>query len=131
MAEGVKRILVAEDNLAMGNVIRYGLSRAGYDVTLARCGQAAWELLREHDFDLFVFDFQMPGMTGGELCERIRKEARFERTPVIFLTAKALELDRAHYMDELSVDAIISKPFSPLELTKTVESLLAAAAAEA
>ncbi|MHC4176558.1 MAG: response regulator [Planctomycetota bacterium] len=131
MTEEVRHILVAEDNPAMGIVIRHSLRQAGFEVTLARCGQTAWESLREHDFDLFVCDYLMPGMTGGELCQRMREDSRLARMPVVLLTAKALELDTTLYAEELSVNAIISKPFSPQELTRTIENLLVVAAAGA
>ena len=67
MIDQHKRILVAEDDIAMGGVIRFNLQKAGFDVTLVRSGKAAWELLEQADFDLVVSDFQMPEMTGGEL----------------------------------------------------------------
>ncbi|MHC4399570.1 MAG: response regulator [Planctomycetota bacterium] len=123
-----KRILVAEDNTAMLGVIRYVFQKAGFDVTPAKCGESAWSFLSENDFDLVVSDFQMPGMTGGQLCERMRNDPRHAETPVILLTAKGLELDRSYYYDVLSVSAIMSKPFSPRELTQTVHNCLAAAA---
>ena len=122
-------VLVAEDNPAMRGVIRFALEKAGLEVTIAKCGQEAWDLLSELDVDLILTDFHMPGMTGGQLCERVRQDARLERIPVILLTAKGFELDTTHYMDELAVSAIIPKPFSPRELTRTVKNCLAVKAA--
>ena len=126
--EQVKRILVAEDNIAMGGVIRFNLQQAGFEVTVARCGQTAWNLLTDRDFDLVVSDFQMPGMTGGELCERMRNDARLARTPMILLTADGFELDAARMRDELAMSTIMFKPFSPRELTQTVQDCLAVGA---
>jgi CheY-like chemotaxis protein len=128
MTEQPKRILVVEDNVAMSGVLRYVLERAEFDVTVANCGQAAWEVLREHDFDLIISDFKMPGMTGGELCERIREDPRLARTPIILLTVKGYELEAPYYLGDLSVIAIIPKPFSPRELTQIVENYLRAEA---
>lgn len=125
MTESRKRILVAEDNVAMLSVIRFTLEKAAFEVTTAPSGQAAWDLLERHDFDLLVSDFQMPGITGGELCQRIRQHPRLAPMPVILLTAKGLELDATRYRDQLSVVAIMAKPFSPRELTRTVQDCLA------
>jgi CheY-like chemotaxis protein len=125
MADEANRLLVVEDHAAEAHVISFVLQQAGFGVTLARSGPAAWELLCEREFDLVVSDFKMPGMTGGELCERIRGDERLKRLPIVFLTAKGLELDRDRYLAELSVDAIISKPFSPRELVRKVRECLA------
>jgi two-component system response regulator AtoC len=113
----------------MSGVIRFSLNKAGFDVTTAKCGQTAWNLLQEQDFDLLVSDFQMPGLTGGELCERIRNDPRLAPLPVILLTAKGMELESARYLDDLSVSTIMSKPFSPKELVRVVETCLTAEAA--
>ena len=131
MSEERRRILVVEDNVAMLGVIRFKLERAGLRVVCAHCGQTAWELLSQHDFDLVVADFQMPGMTGGELCRRKRQDARLAETPLILLTAKGFELDLDHYRNVQSVSAVIFKPFSPQELVHTVNRCLAVAAAGA
>lgn len=124
MREESHRILVVEDNLAMLGVIRFKLDRAGFRVAGADCGQTAWELLSRNDFDLVVADFQMPGMTGGELCRRMRKDARLAEIPLILLTAKGFELDVEHYRNVESVTAVIFKPFSPRKLVRTVQECL-------
>lgn len=131
MTKHPKRILVAEDNSAMLNVIRLNLSRAGFEVVTAKCGKTAWKLLQENAFDLVVTDFQMPGMTGGELCERIRGHEGLGPIPVILLTAKGFELDAAYYERDLRVAAIVDKPFSPRELVRTVREYLAVGVTDA
>ena len=120
-----KRILVAEDNVAMAGVIRFNLQRAGFAVTLASSGSIAWDLLCQEDFDLLVTDVQMPGLTGGELCLRLRQDPRLAALPVLLLTAKGLELDTDYYLRQLGVRAIIPKPFSPREMIRTVQECLA------
>ena len=131
MSEESQGILVVEDNVAMLGVIRFKLERAGFRVVGADCGQRAWELLSQDDFDLVVADFQMPGMTGGELCRRMREDARLVEIPLILLTAKGFELDLEHYRDVQSVSAVIFKPFSPRELVHTVKRCLAVGTAGA
>ncbi len=124
MSQGPKRVLVAEDNAAMRGVICFALARAGMKVTPVASGDAAWNTLLESGADMLVTDYQMPGLTGFELCERMRKDPRFAETPVVLLTARGVELNLAQLQNELSVRAVISKPFSPRELMETVQNCL-------
>ncbi len=132
MSEEVKHVLVAEDNMATATAIRYNLEKAGFKVTVARCGESAWKLVSGHEFDLVVSDFQMPGMTGAQLCERMGQDARLASIPVILLTAKALEPDMTHPLQVLRglgvvpLRKIMPKPFSPRELVETARSLVEA-----
>jgi DNA-binding response OmpR family regulator len=131
MKEEAKRILVAEDDIAMGGVIRFNLEKAGFEVTVARCGRTAWNLLSEHSYDLLISDFQMPGMTGGELCQRMQQDAKLSQIPVILLTAKGYELDKSMLRHQLARSTVFFKPFSPRELIQTVQECLAAGVADA
>jgi two-component system alkaline phosphatase synthesis response regulator PhoP len=124
-----KRVLVAEDNLAMGNVISFNLKKVGLEVTHVVAGDLAWKVIQQGDFDLLVTDFQMPVMNGGELCRRIREQPSLSDLPVIMLTAKGLEIDTSYYLETLGVTAVLMKPFSPRELTQLVQENLAARAA--
>ena len=120
MSENAYRILVAEDHLGMGNVIQFTLQKAGFEVTLARDGQAAWERLQKQPFDLVISDYQMPGMNGGQLRERMCRDPQLAHVPYVLLTAKGLELEADYFRDELQVLEIISKPFSPRALMDRV-----------
>jgi len=132
MREEAKHVLVAEDNAATATAIRYNLETAGFEVTVARCGNSAWELLHERPFDLVVSDYQMPGMTEGELCERMGREPRLTQIPMILFTAKAVQTDSPHPSPVLRglgvvpLRRIMSKPFSPRDLVDTARSLLEA-----
>jgi len=117
-------VLVAEDNAALADVIRFNLSRVGLAVTVARHGQEALDLLREGRFDLVVTDFHMPHLSGQELCERMRLEPHLEQVPVILLSAKGLELDAERLRRELGVREVLFKPFSPRDLARTVQQHL-------
>jgi len=130
MTPKAKHVLVVDDDPGIASVIRFGLEGAGLRVTTAKRAQIAWDLLEAGDIDLIVSDFNMPGMTGGELCEKIRNGDRLSQVPVILLTAKGYELDTTYFLDELSVSAIISKPFSPRGLIRTVQDCLAVGAAD-
>lgn len=123
----VKRsVLVVEDNPAMATLVRFNLTRAGYDVTVAGNGRQAWDHLEEQQFDVVVTDHQMPEMTGAELCQRIHESDRTSGLPVIMLTAKELELDPDFLMQGLGVRRVLGKPFSPAQLVEAVEALIPA-----
>lgn len=119
-------MLIAEDNAALADVIRFNLSRVGLAVTVARHGQEALDMLRASRFDLVVTDFHMPQLSGQELCEQMRLDPQLELIPVILLSAKGLELDAERLRRELGVRAVLFKPFSPRDLARTVQQHLAA-----
>jgi CheY-like chemotaxis protein len=120
------RILVAEDNAAMGHVLQFNLQKAGFEAQVADSGGAAWDLLCRQQFDLVITDHQMPGMTGLELCQAIRSSPALRATPVILLTAKGLELELARLTEEFGLAAAFSKPFSPSALVRAVRKTLSA-----
>ncbi len=117
-------ILVVEDNPALGVVVRFNLERAGFHVTLAENGCDGWDLAQAREFKLVITDQQMPGMTGVELCERLRGHPRYSQTPIIMLTAKGLELNRSDLEKQLGIAAVMPKPFSPRELIRKVMECL-------
>lgn len=120
------RIIVADDNSALGNVVRFHLKRAGYDVTLVNNGQDVLDHLREQSFDLVITDQQMPKRTGLEVCSEIRSDMpEYVGMPIILLTAKRLELDVESLKAEFGISRVFPKPFSPSELVEFVAGLLA------
>lgn len=125
--EGKKRILVADDNVALSSVIRFTLERAGFDVTVAENGQLALDFIQESEFDLVVTDQQMPLLSGVEFCQRLRRQKTNQDIPVIMLTAKGLELNVSRLREQLGIQEVLLKPFSPAYLAKAVARHLAAA----
>lgn len=128
MSKSLKRVLVVEDNVALREVVRFNLLQAGFEVVVARNGQEAWVMLQQWSFDMVVTDQQMPVMTGYELCQRMRQDPRHLSTPIVMLTAKGFELDAARLRDELGIQDVIVKPFSPRGLVRTIETFLTATA---
>ena len=123
------RVLIAEDNLVMADVIRFNLKRAGFDVMVAANGLQAKELLTENRFDLLLTDYQMPHVSGEELCEYARSLPGYEKIPFLMCSAKALELDHFKMAEQLGVVRIIKKPFSPTDIVRTVSEVLQPVAA--
>ncbi len=121
------RVIVAEDNRILQDVIRFNLVRAGFDVRTATEGSQVLRMLEEVPADVVVTDCQMPGMSGLELCQHIRNHAVLFNLPILFCSAKGLEIEQ-HTLDALRLPAILCKPFSPRNLIEKVTELLRPAA---
>ena len=130
MAESVNgRILVAEDNKVLGDVLRFNLERNGFHVTLARTGDAAARLLAGESYDLMFTDIEMPGMNGVDLCRYLRFELGNSDLPVAICSARGLEVDEEEMRTKYGVSEIIFKPFSMRELVALASRLLTPQAA--
>jgi two-component system OmpR family response regulator len=116
----VDRILVADDDGHIREVVRFALAQGGFEVVEARDGREACERLAPGGFDLVVLDILMPEADGLEVCRRVR---RTSDVPIIFLSSKDEELDRVLGL-ELGADDYLSKPFSPRELLARVRAIL-------
>ena len=117
----MKKILVAEDQADIRNLLVLNLRSAGYEVTDVADGLAALAAETARNHDLLVLDLMMPGLDGLELCKTLR--ARGCSTPILMLTAKSTELDRVLGL-ELGADDYLIKPFSLAELLARVKALL-------
>src|SRR6201986_939245 len=118
-----KRILVADDEPDVLQLVSTNLKNAGYNVLKAEDGLSALEQARQTSPALFVLDIMLPQMSGLEVCKVLKRETATNRIPVIMLTAKAEEVDRIVGL-ELGGDAYMNKPFSPRELVLRVKSVL-------
>ncbi len=117
------RVLVVEDEQDLCDVLRYNLSRDGYDVTVALTGEEGARLLGEGGFDLVLLDLMLPQMDGLELCRRMKRDSAMADLPIIMVTAKGEEPDIVTGL-ELGADDYITKPFSPRVLLARVRAVL-------
>ncbi|TGD94718.1 phosphate regulon transcriptional regulator PhoB [Methylobacterium nonmethylotrophicum] len=117
------RILIVEDEEALTLLLRYNLEAEGFEVDAVARGDEADLRLREQVPDLVLLDWMMPGLSGIELCRRIRARRETERLPVIMLTARGEEGDRVRGL-ATGADDYIVKPFSVPELLARVRALL-------
>lgn len=113
-------ILIVEDEPAIVDTIQYALETDGFDTLCLSAGQPALAVLQQQPIDLIVLDIGLPDVTGLELCKQIRET---HDTPIIFLTARADEIDRVVGL-EIGGDDYVTKPFSPRELTARVRAIL-------
>jgi DNA-binding response OmpR family regulator len=120
---GKKRILAVDDDPTAVSALRQILTQRGYDVTTTTSGEEALTVLAGQAFDLAILDVTMPGMSGYDLCRRIRKDERTLDLPVIFLTAKALLMDQAEGQDAGS-DLYLIKPVLATKLLNMVGMFL-------
>ncbi len=114
------RILVADDDKNIADLVRMYLAKAGYDVTVARDGDETQKLLKEQKFEMAVLDIMMPGPDGLQIIRNLRK---WSETPVIFLTARSSDIDKVAGL-QLGADDYVTKPFNPTELVARVQSVL-------
>jgi CheY-like chemotaxis protein len=119
-----RKILIAEDSIVLGDVIRFNLQRLGFDVTLARNGTEAFRLISSESFEVLVTDYEMPGMDGEELCRRVRTELGLQDIRIVMCSAKSLELQREELKARLRIEEILFKPFSLRDLASLLEKLL-------
>ena len=120
-----ERILIVEDDPDIAESLRYNLKREGLRADVAESGEKGYRLaLDPHSApSLIVLDLMLPGMSGTELCRRLRKEPATEKTPIIILTAKASEGDKILGL-ELGADDYMTKPFSVKELLARIRAVL-------
>jgi len=117
------RILIVEDEEPLALLLRYNLEADGYEVETAARGDEADSRLRETVPDLIVLDWMLPGLSGIELCRRLRSRPETRALPIIMLTARGEESERVRGL-ATGADDYIVKPFSVPELIARVRALL-------
>jgi DNA-binding response OmpR family regulator len=114
-------VVVVEDEIAIADIIRINLAKAGYGVHVEREGTAGLAAIRSLKPAAVILDVGLPGLDGVEVCRRLRSTDDW--TPVLFVTARDDEVDRIVGL-ELGADDYVTKPFSPRELVARVTSVL-------
>src|SRR5207253_9775119 len=117
------RILVVEDEEALTTLLRYNLDAEGYDVETVGRGDDADTRLKERVPELIVLDWMLPGLSGIELCRRLRARPETRQLPIIMLTARGEESERVRGL-ATGADDYMVKPFSVPELLARVDALL-------
>jgi two-component system phosphate regulon response regulator PhoB len=115
-------ILVVDDEEDILELVRFHLSREGYEVLRAETGEEAWQKIRRQPVDLLVIDLMLPGIDGLELTRRLKNDQRTRQIPVVMLSAKGEEVDIVTGL-ELGADDYVTKPFSPRVLLARVRAV--------
>ena len=120
------RIHICDDEPHIVLAVSLKFSKAGFQVTSASDGQAAWESIQRQPPQLLITDLQMPRLDGLGLIKRLRADPALHDLPVILLTAKGFELEEDELRHEYGVNHVLCKPFSPRELVALANTLLEA-----
>lgn len=123
MSSNRPRVLIADDDRDILELVAFRLGHAGYETVTADDGAEALRLAREQQPDLVVLDVMMPKLDGYEVMRALRTDQATRGTPVILLTARAQESDVSRGF-EAGADDYVRKPFSPQELTARVQAIL-------
>ncbi|MBA2606656.1 MAG: response regulator transcription factor [Acidobacteriota bacterium] len=121
----LQQILIIEDDADIAESLQYNFKREGFRPVIAESGEKGLRLAldEKNPPSLVILDLMLPGMSGMELCRRLRREPLTEKTPIIMLTAKAAEIDKIAGL-ELGADDYIVKPFSVKEVVARVRAVL-------
>jgi two-component system phosphate regulon response regulator PhoB len=117
------RVLIVEDEEPLSMLLRYNLEAEGYSVETCARGDEADTRLKETTPDLLLLDWMLPGLSGIELCRRLRNRPETERLPIIMLTARGEESERVRGL-ATGADDYVVKPFSVPELMARVRAML-------
>jgi two-component system phosphate regulon response regulator PhoB len=118
-----KRLLLVEDDRALADLVSYHFQRSGYDVTRTGDGEEALILVDEVKPDVILLDWMIEGISGIEVCRRLRRRTATANVPIMMLTARGEESDRIRGF-ETGADDYVTKPFSPRELVARVGAVL-------
>ncbi len=116
-------VLVVDDEEDIRELVRYNLSKAGYDVVCAASGEEALIAARQVRPMLVLLDIMLPGIDGLEVCKRLKEDAALKNIPIVMVSARGEETDVVTGL-ELGADDYISKPFSPSVLLARVKSVI-------
>jgi two-component system alkaline phosphatase synthesis response regulator PhoP len=122
MPEEERRILIADDEPDILEILSYNLRQKGYQVITAKDGEIALQLAKQERPDLIILDIMMPKKNGIEVCRTLRENPVFQDTLIIFLTALSDDLSHVKGLED-GADDFISKPISPKVLVSKVNAL--------
>ena len=117
------KILIAEDEPDIRDLVAFTLRFAGYEVVTGTNGEEAVQLAKKELPDLILLDVRMPRMTGYDACKQIKADSSLKDVPIVFLSAKGQESEIQSGM-EAGAEEYLLKPFAPDQLTERVRSIL-------
>ena len=118
------KILIAEDERDIRELILFTLKFSGFEVEVARDGSEAVEKAQQDEFDLILMDVRMPRMTGYEACDKLKEIESTKDIPIVFLSAKGQDAEVKQGI-QVGAEDYILKPFAPDHLTSQIKKILA------
>lgn len=118
-----KSVLLIEDEDSIALSLEFLMEREGYDFRRVRTGPEALEALTQSRPDLVLLDVMLPGCSGYEVCQSMRRDRTFDTTKILIITARGGEIERRKGL-ALGADEFVTKPFSTHELKRMVRELL-------
>lgn len=115
--------MIADDEAHIRHIVSMKLTSAGFEVLTATDGEEALELCRSEHPDMLITDFQMPYLSGLELCKQLRADEQTRRIPALMLTARGFDIGPEE-MAEAGIAAVLAKPFSPRQVLEHVRELI-------
>ena len=122
-AARTRSIIIVEDDEDIADSIRFNLEREGFRIRVAATGEDALDLILNGPPNLILLDLNLPGMSGFEICRRLREESATSKVPILMLTARADETDKVLGLN-IGADDYITKPFSMRELVARINAAL-------
>ena len=122
MPASLRKVLIADDDPDILEILRYNLAQVGYEVITAKDGDEALEKAKKHQPELIVLDVMMPRKTGVEVCQLLRAQTAFQKTLIIFLTAVSDDLAQIKGL-ETGADDYLTKPLSPKVFLSRIQAL--------
>ena len=119
-----KKVVCVDDEAEMIDLVKFILAREQFVVTGASDGMTGLKVIKEVQPDLVILDLMMPEMDGWEVYQHMQANKNMADIPVIILTAKAQSIDRVLGLHIARVNAYLTKPFKPQELTETIDRVL-------
>jgi DNA-binding response OmpR family regulator len=119
----VAKVLIADDQPNMRQLVRLTLETGQFEILEAPDGDAALALARAEHPDLLFLDWTMPGIAGVDVCRALRDDPATAQTRIVMLTARSQDSDREH-AEAMGADDYITKPFSPIQLLEKVRDVL-------
>jgi two-component system phosphate regulon response regulator PhoB len=117
------KLLLVEDDRALSDLLIWHFERGGFEVRRTGDGEEALMLAEEEQPDIVILDWMIEGISGLEVCRRLRRKERTGNVPIIMLTARGEESDRIRGLDT-GADDYVTKPFSPRELMSRVTAVM-------
>jgi len=123
MSDDLKRILYAEDEIDIQEIVKISLIElGGFDLKVCSSGEELLKEYADYEPDLILLDVMMPVMDGIATLNALKERADFKNTPVVFMTAK-VQVNEVQFYKELGALEVISKPFNPMELPDMLKQI--------